>query len=213
MNSVQLPTLFARLLIATAFILAYIGTASAALIVEEQFLIGPNNYTANATISGTSPDGTTGYNPTDAWGTQAASSAVDARVRSSGLSYTDGHGGTLSVAGGHLDTFRNGQSTFAKDFKRVTTDISTRSAVGDEVWFSLLVNTDGADFTTGNNSRSLFCWDHDTGGAERKFGIEFVDGSTNLHVRAGGTSVDTGLTLPPGTNLVVVRLADRDFLR
>jgi hypothetical protein len=181
----------------------------AALIVEDHFYIDPANYTADATITTTSPDDTVGYNGTEVWTTTALNNSVDFRARSAGLSYTDGNGASLVVAGGHLDTYRVGQGGFTKIIHRITADGTTTGKVGDEVWFSILVNTDDADL--GSGERSYFGWDHKHGSG-REFGIEF-NGSNNLLVRAGqpgpGATRDTGLLLEDGTNLIVVRLADK----
>ncbi len=202
----------AQLTLATFLALTMLGTASAGLIIEEHFLIDAANYTADATITGTSPDGTTGYNASDAWSTPAVAAHVDFRARSAGLSYVDTNGDSLTVAGGHLDTYRSTGVHDVKIITRTTTDATTRAAVGDEVWFSVLVNIDDADFTTGGagDNRSAFTWDHQTSGGDRDFGILFED-SNNLQVRAGQNGdIDTGLTLEAGTNLVVVRLTDKD---
>jgi hypothetical protein len=190
--------------------ISFQNVAFAVLIVEDHFLTSPGNYTADATITTTSPNDTVGYNGTDAWTTTALNDSVDFRARAAGLSYTDSNGAALVVAGGHLENYRVGQGNFTKIVHRITTDATTTDKVGDEVWFSLLVNTDDANFISGQ--RAYFGWDQQHGSG-REFGIEF-DGSkfgNNLLIRAGQNGTrNTGLTLEDGTNLLVVRLTDTD---
>lgn len=195
-------------------ILSFCGLAlavspmSAAIIATDQFLTDGSNYTVDTTIVGQSPDGPVPWQTTDAWTGTASDPARDAQVTTGSLGY-----GSLVTGGGKLDTFRNTDFNGAQDYTRNDSNPIT-SSTWTEVYFSVLVNVDGA--TIDNSDFFSFSWDHRVSGA-RQFGFS-LDGSTGNEILANQgnlvnvgnrNGVATGLTLGAGDNLLLFRVTEK----
>lgn len=176
-----------------------------ALIVQEQFEIGANDHTADATITGNSPDSVIGYEDTDAYSDPGVTANSDFVARTDSLSYTDAVGNQLATSGGHVEAFDTvGAGTLTTVIDTSTT--ATNEAVGSEVWFSFLIDANGS--TLGAGEQAAMIWDHWHNNGERLFGVGITENNQIQVFQASATPTNTGITLDSGTNLVVVRLAD-----
>ena len=182
-----------------AFTLLSVANNEAQIIAYDGF-----NYTGGANLTGLN-GGTPVSNPgwTAAWKLTAGSETTTT-VAPSGLSYTDGHGNTLVVAGNSIQDPDASKHGNGRTVKYTSSSLFT---TGTSVWMSALVKSTYTGVTASNLVIMPFCPSNDPGNTPGD-GINITSSNLGVTVSSdlGGINSSTLAGTSGSTMLIVAKL-------